>query len=161
MSAHRSHVVLRDSYDPAVGDGYHNSFRGRSLTEVRRLRNSAHSSLLAELFCLIVNAVVIYRYFLKPKKRPRWKFLTTPRSALLGDVLMFLNVICLQILWSGVSASASFWECSRFNSARRRDRNDFGNPGQVYCYRRPGFAGLFSRHEFFTWLKTGIGKLPG
>jgi hypothetical protein len=57
-----------------------------------------------------VNAVLIYRYFLKPKKRPRWKFLTTPHSALLGDVLMFLNVICLQILWSGVSASASFWD---------------------------------------------------
>jgi hypothetical protein len=58
----------------------------------------------------VVNAVVIYRYFLKPKKKPKWKFLTTRRSALLGDVLMFLNVICLQILWSGVSASASFWD---------------------------------------------------
>lgn len=58
----------------------------------------------------IVNAVLIYRYFLKPKKPPRWKFLTTPRSALLGDVLMFLNVICLQILWNGVSASSSFWD---------------------------------------------------
>lgn len=58
----------------------------------------------------IVNAVLIYRYFVKPKKRPRWKFLTTPRAALLGDVLMFLNVICLQILWNGVSASASFWD---------------------------------------------------
>jgi hypothetical protein len=57
----------------------------------------------------IVNAVVIYRYFLKPKKKPRWKFLTTPRSALLGDVLMFLNVICLQILWGGVTASVLFW----------------------------------------------------
>ncbi len=57
----------------------------------------------------IVNAVVIYRYFFKPKKKPRWKFLATPRSAVLGDVLMFLNVICLQILWSGVTASASFW----------------------------------------------------
>jgi hypothetical protein len=58
----------------------------------------------------IVNAVLIYRYFVKPKRRPRWKFLTTPRAALLGDVLMFLNVICLQILWNGVSASASFWD---------------------------------------------------
>ncbi len=57
----------------------------------------------------IVNAVVIYRYFLRPKKPPRWKFLTTPRAALLGDVLMFLNVICLQILWGAVSASALFW----------------------------------------------------
>ncbi|HYJ88679.1 MAG TPA: hypothetical protein VEW46_21615 [Pyrinomonadaceae bacterium] len=56
-----------------------------------------------------VNAFLIYRYFTKPKKPPKWNFLTTPKSALLGDVLMFLNVICLQILWGGVSSSALFW----------------------------------------------------
>lgn len=58
----------------------------------------------------IVNVVFIYRFFLPPKKKPRWKFLTTPQAALLGDVLMFLNVICLQILWNGLTASTSFWE---------------------------------------------------
>jgi hypothetical protein len=57
-----------------------------------------------------VNAVIIFRYFLTPKKEPRWKFLTTPRSELLGDVSMFLNVICFQILWGCITASAFFWE---------------------------------------------------
>jgi hypothetical protein len=56
-----------------------------------------------------VNAFLIYRYFFKPKKPPPWKFLTTPRAALLGDVMMFLNVICLQIIWNHVSASKLFW----------------------------------------------------
>jgi len=56
-----------------------------------------------------VNAFLIYRYFYKPKKEPRWKFLMTPQAAVLGDVLMFLNVICLQIIFNGVSASRTFW----------------------------------------------------
>jgi hypothetical protein len=58
----------------------------------------------------IVNAVFIYRFFLTPKRKPRWRFLTTPQAAMLGDVLMFLNVICLQILWNSLTASKSFWE---------------------------------------------------
>ena len=56
----------------------------------------------------IVSIVIIYRYFLPPKKKPRWTFLTSPRAEQLGDVCMFLNVICLQILWGGLTASASF-----------------------------------------------------
>jgi len=57
----------------------------------------------------IVNAVFIYRFFLRPKKKPRWQFLTTPQAALLGDVLMFVNVICLQILWNCLTSAKSFW----------------------------------------------------
>jgi hypothetical protein len=56
-----------------------------------------------------INGFLIYRYFYKPKKKPRWKFLMTPQAAVLGDVLMFLNVICLQIIFNGVSASKLFW----------------------------------------------------
>ena len=58
----------------------------------------------------IANTVFIYRYFLRPKKEPRWKFLMMPQAALLGDVLMFLNVICLQILWNSLTVSKLFWE---------------------------------------------------
>ena len=57
----------------------------------------------------IVNTVLIYRYFHRPKKPPRWKFLTTHQAALLGDVCMFLNVICLQILWNNLTSAESFW----------------------------------------------------
>ena len=85
------------------------------LSEAIFERGSAESAIgplfiLGGLVLSIVNAVFIYRYFLRPKKKPRWKFLTTPQSAMLGDVLMFLNVICLQILWNSLTASAFFWE---------------------------------------------------
>ena len=67
-------------------------------------------SFLGGFVLSIVSTVAIYRYFLKPKKKPRWRFLTTPQAALLGDACMFLNVICLQILWNCLTASAFFWE---------------------------------------------------
>lgn len=58
----------------------------------------------------IVNTVVIYLYFVRPKKPPRWKFLSTHQASLLGDVCMFLNVICLQILWNNLTTAESFWQ---------------------------------------------------
>ena len=57
----------------------------------------------------IVNTVLIYLYFHPPKKPPRWEFLKTHQAALLGDVCMFLNVICLQILWNNLTSAESFW----------------------------------------------------
>jgi len=85
------------------------------LTEVVFERGSPASQfaplfILAGVVLSVVNIVFIYRYFRRPKKKPRWKFLTTSTAALLGDVLMFLNVICLQILWNCLTAATSFWE---------------------------------------------------
>src|ERR1700730_760657 len=68
------------------------------------------SGFLAGFGLSIVNAIVIYRYFSTPKKKPRWRFLITPQAELIGDVCMFLNVILLQILWNCLTASAFFWE---------------------------------------------------
>ena len=67
-------------------------------------------ALLGGFVWSIVSVVLIYRYFLRPKKKPRWAFLAKPRAEQLGDVCMFLNVICLQILWGGLTASESFRE---------------------------------------------------
>jgi hypothetical protein len=58
----------------------------------------------------IVSVVVVYRYFVTPKARPRWAFLTTPRAEHLGDAAMYLNVIGLSILWGTLTASAPFRE---------------------------------------------------
>jgi hypothetical protein len=58
----------------------------------------------------ILNTVLIYRYFVRPKKPPQWKFLTTHRAAVLGDICMFLNVISLQILWNNLTTAESFWQ---------------------------------------------------
>jgi len=68
------------------------------------------SILLAGFVMCFVNAVIIFRYFFKPKKEPRWKFLTTPQAEVLGDTSMFLNIILFQILWGSIIASTSFWE---------------------------------------------------
>jgi len=65
-------------------------------------------AVLAGFVWSIVSVIVIYRYFLRPKKKPRWKFLTTPKAEQLGDVCMFLNVICLQILWSSLDCEREF-----------------------------------------------------
>ena len=58
----------------------------------------------------IVSVALVYRYFLRPKKAPRWTFLTTPAAERLGDACMYLNAIGLQVLWGGVTASAFFTE---------------------------------------------------
>ena len=67
-------------------------------------------ALLGGFVWSIASIILIYRYFLRPKKEPRWAFLATPKAEQLGDVCMFLNVICLQILWGGLTASESFRE---------------------------------------------------
>jgi hypothetical protein len=64
--------------------------------------------LLGGIVMSFVNAVLIYRYFLTPKRQPRWKFLTTPQAEWLGDTCTLLNVICFQILWSSYTASPFF-----------------------------------------------------
>jgi len=64
--------------------------------------------LLGGIVMSFVNAVLIYRYFLPPKRPPRWRFLTTPPAEWLGDACMLLNVICFQILWSSYTASPFF-----------------------------------------------------
>jgi hypothetical protein len=57
----------------------------------------------------VVSAFVIFRYFRKPKKPPRWKFFMTPQAEALGDLCMFLNVICFQVLFTVYVSSPHFW----------------------------------------------------
>ncbi len=66
--------------------------------------------LLGGLVWSVCSVVVIYRYFMKPARRPHWTFLTTPQAAHLGDACMYVNVIALQIVWGSVTASQSFRE---------------------------------------------------
>jgi hypothetical protein len=84
------------------------------LTEVLFEQGSPESQIgpvliLVGLAWSIVNVVLIYRYFVRPKKPPRWSFLTTPVAAILGDIFMFVNMISLQVLWNSLTAATSFW----------------------------------------------------
>jgi len=51
-------------------------------------------------FLTVFQTFLIYRYFSPPKQPPRWKFLSTPQSAMLGDVCLFLNMILFQVFWN-------------------------------------------------------------
>jgi hypothetical protein len=57
----------------------------------------------------IIGGVLVFRYFRKPGREPGWKFLLTPQAEVFGDVCMFVNVICFQILFSVYFASPHFW----------------------------------------------------
>jgi hypothetical protein len=57
----------------------------------------------------VVSGIVIFKYFRRPKKPPSWKFLMTPQADTLGDLCMFLNVICFQMLFSVYVSSPHFW----------------------------------------------------
>lgn len=46
----------------------------------------------------IFQTVMVFRYFSPPKRKPKSKFLRDPRSDILGDVCIFLNMIFCQML---------------------------------------------------------------
>ena len=82
-------------------------------------------ALLGGFVWSVISIVMIYRYFLRPKKKPRWSFLIKPQAERLGDVSMFLNVILLQILWGSLTASESFREMVMTPLGRRGSLTDF------------------------------------
>jgi hypothetical protein len=47
----------------------------------------------------IVNTLIFYFYFLKPKHEPVFKFLQWPQAEALGDILLFVNLIGYQVFW--------------------------------------------------------------
>jgi hypothetical protein len=47
----------------------------------------------------LVQTILVYRYFTPPKKAPAGAFWRDPRSELLGDICIYLNMILFQILW--------------------------------------------------------------
>jgi hypothetical protein len=79
--------------------------------------------LLAGFVWSIMSVVFVYRYFVTPKKQPRWTFLTTPAAEHLGDAFIFLNAIGFQILWGSVTTSGLFREAVT--------RTPLGTPGSV------------------------------
>jgi hypothetical protein len=52
------------------------------------------------LILTIVQTFLIYRYFSTPKSPPESEFLRSPRSEMLGDICLFLNMILFQIGWN-------------------------------------------------------------
>ena len=83
----------------------------------------AMSFQLAGMVWSVVSVSFVYRYFMTPKKPPRWRFLTTPAAEHLGDACMYLNAIGLAVVWSGLTASSWFAEAVT--------RTPAGAPGSI------------------------------
>ena len=56
--------------------------------------------IIAGLILTIVQTVVVYQYFSPPQKPPRFEFLKTPQSEVIGDICLFLNMILFQVAWN-------------------------------------------------------------
>jgi hypothetical protein len=52
------------------------------------------------MFLTIGQTYLIYRYFTPAKKPPRWDFLRTPQSELIGDICLFFNMVLFQAFWN-------------------------------------------------------------
>jgi hypothetical protein len=98
---------------------------------------AAHASLFLSLVfgvlvLSLVQTILVYRYFAPPKKAPAGAFRRDPRSELLGDICIYLNMILFQILW-GVLTS--------FPAARVGGFEDFA--GRLF------FLGFFALLLYF------------
>jgi hypothetical protein len=55
----------------------------------------------------IVNTAIVYFYFWKPERPPLLKCLQSPQAESLGDVCLFLNMICYQMFWGFLMADST------------------------------------------------------
>lgn len=117
----------------------------------------------------MLSGLVIFTYFRKPKKPPRWKFLMTPQAEALGDLCMFLNVICFQMLFSVYVSSPHFW-----NVLHKITRQSSGElvpslSGRLYIAGIAALLAYFPPRIFYlvidqrrkiTWLMMLLANLP-
>lgn len=54
-------------------------------------------------FVSLLQTFFVYHYFSPQKKAPKSPFLRDPRSALAGDICIYLNMILFQVLWNTIS----------------------------------------------------------
>jgi len=104
-----------------------------------------------------------------PPPAPRWKFLMTPQAEALGDLCMFLNVICFQILFAVYVSSPHFWNV--LHKITRQASGEFfpSLSGRLYiagiaallAYFPPRiFYLVIDQHRKITWLMMLLANLP-
>ena len=117
----------------------------------------------------VLSGFVIFTYFRRPKAPPRWKFLMTPKAEALGDLCMFLNVICFQMLFSVYVSSPHFWNA--LHKITRQASGEFfeGVSGRLYiaclaallAYFPPRiFYLVVDQHRKITWFMMLLANLP-
>jgi hypothetical protein len=117
----------------------------------------------------LLSGFLIFTYFRKPKKSPRWKFLMTPQAEALGDLCMFLNVICFQMLFSVYVSSPHFWNV--LHKITRQASGQFlqSLSGRLYIAGIAALLAYFPPRIFYlvidqrrkiTWLTMLLANLP-
>lgn len=56
--------------------------------------------IIAGFILTILQTYLIYRYFMPPKDKPKGEFLLSPKSDIVGDACLFLNMILFQVFWN-------------------------------------------------------------
>ncbi len=117
----------------------------------------------------VVSGFVIFRYFQRPKHSPRWNFLATPQAAALGDLCMFFNVICFQLLFSVYVSSPHFWNALHKITRLSPGASLDSLSGRLYiaaiaallAYFPPRiFYLVIDQHRMITWLMMLLANLP-
>jgi len=117
----------------------------------------------------VLSGFVIFTYFRRPKKPLRWKFLMTPQAEALGDLCMFLNVICFQMLFSVYVSSPHFWNV--LHKITRQSSGEFvpSLSGRLYIAGIAALLAYFPPRIFYlvidqrrkiTWLMMLLANLP-
>ena len=116
-----------------------------------------------------ITGTVIFKYFRRPKKQPRWKFLMTPHAEVLGDLCMFLNIICFQILFSVYASSPHFWNALHKITRQASGGYFSGLSGRLYLAGIAALLVYFPPRIFYlvidqrrkiTWLMMLLANLP-
>lgn len=63
------------------------------------------SSIFIGLALMITHTILVYRYFSPPKHPPKSEFLRSPRSELIGDICIFVNMLFFQLIWNLLTLS--------------------------------------------------------
>ncbi|HUE82509.1 MAG TPA: hypothetical protein VMM84_10395 [Pyrinomonadaceae bacterium] len=68
---------------------------------------------VGSLITCVVLTILVYRYFVPPKKEPKSEFLRAPWSEQLGDLFLLTNMLLFQIVWN-VAGQIPFDRVSSF-----------------------------------------------
>ena len=56
--------------------------------------------IFAGLVLMIASTVLVYRYFSRPARAPRYGWMRHPAAERLGDAFLFVHMLCFQVIWN-------------------------------------------------------------
>lgn len=56
--------------------------------------------ILAGIVLMIANTALVYRYFSRPTRPPRFAWMERPATERVGDAFLYANMLCFQVFWN-------------------------------------------------------------